>query len=87
MILIREDLAKKDYANAERLCRKRLQKERDERRYRPGQWQYLLYEIYRDWGRREEQISQARKLALLGDRDFYQAMKDLLTEDGLRRRR
>lgn len=82
LILIREDMAKGDYANAECLCRERLENEQIERWYRPGQWQYLLYEIYRDWGRREEQISQARKLALLGDREFYQTAKDLLTETG-----
>lgn len=82
MILVREDMAKGDYANAERLCRERAEKEQAGHWYRPGQWQYLLYEIYRDWGRREEQINQARRLALLGDRDFYQTAKNLLTEAG-----
>lgn len=82
LILIREDIAKRDYAHAERLCRERLEKEQTERWYRPGRWQYLLYEIYRDGGQREEQICQACKLALLGDRDFYQTTKELLTEDG-----
>lgn len=82
LLLIQEDMAKGDYANAERLCRERLEKEQAERWYQPSQWQYLLYEIYQDWGRREEQISQARNLALLGDRDFYQTAKDLLTEAG-----
>lgn len=82
LILVREDMAKGDYACAECLCRERLEREQTEQWYRPSQWQYLLYEIYRDWGQREEQINQTRKLALLGDRDFYQTVKELLTEDG-----
>lgn len=82
LVLIREDMATGNYANAERLCRERLEKEQAEQWVQPSQWQYLLYEIYRDWGRREEHISQARKLALLGDQDFYQTAKDLLTEAG-----
>lgn len=82
VILIREDMAKGDYANAERLCRERLEEEQAKPWYRPSQWQYLLYEIYWDWGQREEQISQARRLALLGDQEFYQTAKDLLTEAG-----
>lgn len=82
MILVREDMAKGDYANAECLCQERLEKEQVERWYRPSQWQYLLYEIYQEQGCRKKQIAQARKLALLGDRDFYQTAKDLLTEAG-----
>lgn len=82
LILIRDEMEKRDYAHAERLCRERLEREQAEQRYRPSQWQYLLYEIYRDGGQREEQICQARRLALLGDRDFYQTTKELLTEDG-----
>lgn len=46
------------------------------------EWQELLYEIYRDWGQREQQIGQARKLALCGYRKFYETTKALLIEDG-----
>lgn len=49
---------------------------------RLSQWQYLLYEIYRDGGQQKKQICQARKLALLGNRDFYQTAKELLTKSG-----
>ena len=82
LILVREDMSRGDYARAERLCRERLEKEQTEGWYRPSQWQYLLYDISRDGGQREEQLQQARWLALLGDRDFYQTTKELLTEDG-----
>lgn len=82
MILAREDLAKGEYANAKRLCQERLKEEQVSQWCPPSQWQYLLYEIYRDWGQCEKQIDQARKLALLGDQDFYQTAKDLLTEAG-----
>ena len=67
LILVRENMAEKDYANAERLCREKVDKEQPERWQRPSQWQYLLYEIYRGWGQREERIRQARRLALLGE--------------------
>lgn len=82
VILVREDMAQGDYAHAEFLCQKRLEKEREKPWSRPSQWQYLLYEIYRDGGQREKQICQARQLALLGDRDFYQTAKELLTKSG-----
>lgn len=65
LILVRENMAEKDYANAERLCREKVDKEQPERWQRPSQCQYLLYEIYQDWGQREKQIERARRLALL----------------------
>jgi len=83
LILVREYIEEGDHANAERLCRERIGKEAPaEPWYRPSQWQYLLYEVYQDWGQREKQIEQARRLALMGDQDFYQTAKDLLAEDG-----
>jgi len=82
LILIREAMAKKEYAYAERLCRERLEKEQIKGWYCSDLWQNLLYEIYRDGGQREEQINQARKLALLGNQAFYLTAKELLTEDG-----
>lgn len=82
LLLVQENMAEKDYANAERLCRERADKEQLERWQRASQWQYLLYDIYQDWGRREKQIQQARRLALMGNMDFYQTTKELLTADG-----
>lgn len=82
VVLVREDMVQGDYAHAEFLCQKRLEKEREKPWFRPSQWQYLLYEIYQDGGSSEKQICQARKLALLGDRDFYQTAKELLTKSG-----
>ena len=81
LLLIREEMERSEYTHAERLCRERLEKGQTEERYCSSPWQYLLYEIYRDGGQRAEQIRQARKLALLGDRNFYQTAKKLLTED------
>jgi len=83
LILVREYMDEGDYANAERLCRERIEAEDLEKpRSRPSRWQYLLYEIYQNWGQQEKQVKQARKLALMGDRDFYQTTKELLTEGG-----
>lgn len=82
VILVQEDMARGDYAHAELLCQERLKKGQEKLWYRPSQWQYLLYESYQDGGQREKQICQARKLALLGDRDFYQTAKELLTKSG-----
>ena len=82
MILVREEMENEDYANAERLCRERADAERTERWSRPSRWQYQLYEIYKGWGQREQQIDQAKKLALLGDSNFYQTAKELLIADG-----
>ncbi len=83
LILVQEYMDKGDYAEAERLCRERIETEDPEKPWsRPSRWQYLLYEIYQNWGQREKQVQQARKLALMGDRDFYQTTKELLTEDG-----
>jgi len=83
LILVREYMDEGDYADAECLCRERIETEAPEKPWsRPSQWQYLLYEIYQDWGQREEQVKQARKLALMGDWDFYQTTKELLTENG-----
>lgn len=85
LILVREEMESGNYANAERLCRERVEQEPQEKRSiwsRASQWQLLLYDIYRDWGQRGKQIEQARALAALGERRFYQTAKDLLTEDG-----
>ena len=85
LILVQEEMEYGNYANAERLCRERIKQEAPEKRTmwnRASQWQLLLYDIYRDWGQRDKQIGQARTLAALGERKFYQTAKDLLTEDG-----
>lgn len=81
-ILVREDMARGDYAYAESLCRERLEKDQEKPWFRPNQWQYLLYDIYQNGGQPEKQICQARKLALLGDQDFYQTAKELLMKSG-----
>lgn len=85
LILVREDMEQGNYANAEHLCLERVEKETQERRSpwsRPSQWQFLLYDIYQDWGQRDKQIRQARTLARLGEQKFYQITKEMLTEDG-----
>lgn len=82
LMLVREDMEKKNYANAERLCRERAEKEQTQRWYQPSQWEYLLYEIYQKWGQRERQVEQARRLALLGGEGYYQVAKDLMLEAG-----
>ena len=85
LILVQEEMERGDYANAEHLCRERVEQEAPEKRTvwsRPSQWQFLLYQIYREWGQRDKQIGQARTLAALGEPKFYQTAKNLLTEDG-----
>lgn len=82
LLLVRENMEKGDYAESESLCREQVGKELSTQWPQPSQWQYLLYEIYQDWGQREKQIEQARELALLGDREYYLTAKNLLLEDG-----
>ena len=82
LLLVREKMGEGEYAEAECLCQERVDKEQLKQWQRPSQWQYLLYEIYQDWGRREKQIEQARELALLGDQECYLAAKNLLLENG-----
>ena len=81
-MLVQEHMEAGDYAGAERLCRERIEKKAPESLSYNYEWQELLYEIYRDWGQREQQIGQARKLALCGYRKFYETTKALLIEDG-----
>lgn len=82
LILVQENMATGDYASAERLCLKMVEDNLIRLWVRPSQWQYLLYDIYRGWGKRDKQIEQAQTLALFGDKQFYQTAKTLLTEDG-----
>lgn len=82
LALVRNDMEKKDYASAERLCLERVARDDEQRRYQPSQWEHLLYEIYQKWGQRERQVEQARWLALLGGQGYYQVTKDLLLEAG-----
>lgn len=83
LMLAREYIEEENYSAAERLCLERIEKTLQETgQRRPNQWQYLLYEIYRNWGQREKQVQQARRLALMGDKGFYQITKNMLAEDG-----
>lgn len=82
LILVQENMETGDYADAEHLCMEMVADELIRPWARPSQWQYLLYDIYRDWGKRDKQIEQAQNLALFGDKKFYQTAKALLTEDG-----
>lgn len=82
LTLVRESMEKGDYARAEALCREQAEEEPSGVRGMLSQWQYLLYDIYRDWGKRDKQVQQARMLARSGDRKFYQVTKTLMMEDG-----
>lgn len=82
LALIREDMAAGNYAHAERLCLERVEEIRKKQLHQPDQWERLLYEIYQEWGQKDQQIGQARRLTLLGNRDFYQITKNLLMEAG-----
>lgn len=82
LTLVREIMEKGDYARAETLCREQTEKKQSGVRGMFSQWQYLLYDIYHDWGRRDKQLRQAQMLAQSGDQKFYQVTKTLLTEDG-----
>lgn len=82
LIQVGKLMEKRDYAGAEALCLERTENASQTPWLRPSQWEYLLYEIYQKWGQKEQQVQQARKLALKGDIDFYHIAKDLLTKAG-----
>lgn len=82
LMLVQEYAEEGNYAGAEQLCRERIEREEAKRWRDSNQWDNLLYEVYRDWGQREKQTRQARKLALLGEGDFYQITKELLLAEG-----
>ena len=82
LMLVQEYVEEGNYARAEQLCRERIEREEAKLWRASNQWDNLLYEVYRDWGQREKQTGQARKLVLQGEMGFYQITKDLLLADG-----
>jgi hypothetical protein len=82
LMLVQEYMEEGNYAGAEQLCQERIEREEAKLWRASNQWDGLLYEVYRDWRQREKQTGQARKLALLGEMDFYQITKELLLADG-----
>ena len=82
LMLVQEYMEEENYAGAEQLCLERLARGETFQRYASNRWDHLLYEVYQNWGQKGKQTEQARKLALLGDKDYYQITKDLLTEAG-----
>ena len=82
LMLVHQYMEEGNFAGAEQLCRERIEREEAKLWRASNQWDNLLYEVYRDWRQREKQTGQARKLALLGELDFYRTTKDLLLADG-----
>lgn len=75
LILALEKLEARDFAAAEQLCLQRLEAVPCDW---SGQWRRLLFEIYRDWGKREEQLAQVRELMQTGEEEYGRRLKDLL---------
>lgn len=81
---VRRAIEKRDFREAERLCRERLEDEVDTGFYsRISEWRYLLYEVYDKAGDTENRIATAKDLLFRSDTEYYDVLKRLLTEKGV----
>lgn len=81
---VRRAIEKRDFREAERLCRERLEDEVDTGFYsRISEWRYLLYEVYDKAGDIENRIATAKDLLFRSDTEYYDVLKRLLTEKGV----
>ena len=81
-LAVQEELKGCRFADAERLCLDKT-KTAPNRQVFPDRWEYLLYEIYHRWGRRDQEKAQTRRLLLLGDQAYYEPLKRMLQEEDL----
>lgn len=81
LLAVREDMEGGNYAGAEALCVEKAETEVKSCR-RPSQWNYLLFELYQQWGQEEKVVNQAHRLLLLGDTSYYDVLKKLLVQAG-----
>ncbi len=79
-LLIRYDIEHENYAEAEKLCRERLQEARSP--YEHREWLQLLYKIFEISGNTDGLLETAKLLLLNGDEKYYDILKDLFVKAG-----
>jgi len=73
-------ISNNDLTEAEKLCVEAIATE--VRSYGISPWLYRLYSVYEKAGRIDDMVETARKLVFLGNMDYYDILKSLLTERG-----
>jgi hypothetical protein len=84
IIAIKDSIEEKNYDEAEKLCLEKANAE-ETWHYRsrdPEDWNNMLYEIYKTANNTEKQIAQAKKLLLMGNEKFWDALKQIYNEHG-----
>lgn len=83
IIAVKDALEDKNYDEAEKLC---LEKAQEESLYYrssdPEDWNNLLFDIYRKSNNKDKQITQAKKLLMMGNDVFWDVLKQLYTDRG-----
>lgn len=81
-IAVYDDMNDGRFAHAERLCLEKTETEAPHSNGFISKWNYILFAVYRDWNQPDKLISQARRLVLLGDLEYYSILKALLQKSG-----
>ena len=84
IIAIKDAMEDKNYDEAEKLC---LEKANAEETWHyhssdPEDWNNMLYDIYKTANSTEKQITQAKKLLLMGNEKFWDVLKQIYKEHG-----
>lgn len=84
IIAIKDAMEDKNYDEAEKLC---LEKANEEetwhyRSSNPEDWNNMLYDIYKTANSTEKQITQAKKLLLMGNEKFWDVLKQIYKKCG-----
>ena len=85
IIAIKDAMEDKNYDEAEKLC---LEKANEEetwhyRSSNPEDWNNMLYDIYKTANSTEKQITQAKKLLLMGNEKFWGVLKQIYNKCGV----
>ena len=84
IIAIKDALEDKNYDEAEKLCLEKAQEDKSwhYRSSDPDDWNNLLFDIYKKSNNTDKQITQAKKLLMLGNERFWDVLKQLYTDRG-----
>lgn len=84
IMAIEDAMKEKNYDEAEKLCLEKANAEKTwhYRSSDPGDWNNILYDIYKTANNTEKQITQAKKLLLMGNERFWDVLKQIYIECG-----
>ena len=84
IIAVKDATDARNYNEAEKLCLEQIKKE-DGRFYRntPEDWNNILFDVYMQSGITDKQIEQAKKILLLGNKGFWDVLKQLYQSQGI----